>query len=161
IRLYHRLPAPLRSIIASSRGLYLRSWRYGPDTEQLVEEALEREHWSSKRWKNWQEERLAYVLHRAATRVPYYRQQWAARRRNGDRVSWEYLKTWRILEKEPLRHNPTAFVADDCDIRQMYHDRTSGSTGTPLDLWLSKRTVRAWYALFEARCRRWNGVSRH
>ena len=99
VKLYDHLPTPMRSLAASLRGLYLRSWRYGPETERLVEEALGRESWSLKQWRAWQEERLAYVLHRAATRVPYYREQWAARRRRGDRASWEYLENWPILEK--------------------------------------------------------------
>jgi phenylacetate-CoA ligase len=161
LRLYHWLPVPVRSIAASLRGFYLRSWRYGPESERLVSDALERESWSPERCKASQEERLAYVLHRAATRVPYYREQWAARRRQGNRASWEYLANWPILEKESLRQNPTAFVADDCAIRQMFHEHTSGTTGTPLDLFWSRKTVRAFYALFEARCRRWYGVSRH
>ncbi len=160
LRLYHRWPAPMRSIAASLRGLYLCSWRYGPESERLVAEALERERWSPERFKAWQEERLGYVLHRAVTRVPYYREQWAARRRQGNCASWEYLENWPILEKESLRQNPTAFMADDCAIRQMFHEHTSGTTGKPLDLWWSRKTVRAWYALFEARCRHWYGVSR-
>lgn len=159
--LYHQSPVPFRSLAASLRGYYLRSWRYGPETDQLVEEASARETWSPERWKIWREERLAFVLHRAATQVPYYRERWATRRRNGDRVSWEVLANWDILEKEPLRHNPRAFVADDCDTRKMFHEHTSGTTGKSLDLWWSKTTVRAWYALFEARCRRWHDVSRH
>ena len=32
-RLYHRLPVPARSVAATLRGLYLRSWRYGAETE--------------------------------------------------------------------------------------------------------------------------------
>src|SRR5690606_2199212 len=91
---YHHLPPPVRNLAASLRGYYLRSWRYGPETERLVEEALEREHWSAEQWKRWQEERLAYVLHRAATQVPYYRQQWSERRRRGDTASWEVLENW-------------------------------------------------------------------
>ena len=161
LTLYHRLPPQARSLAASLRGYYLKSWRYGPETDRLVEEALERERWSPEQWKTWQEERLAYVLHRAATQVPYYRQQWAERRRKGDRASWELLENWPVLGKEPLRANPRAFVADGCDIRRMYHNHTSGTTGKPLDLWLSRDTVRGWYALFEARWRRWYGVSRH
>jgi phenylacetate-CoA ligase len=160
LQLYHRLPVPTRSVAASLRGLYLRSWRYGPESEQLVAEALERERWSPERWKAWQEEQLAAVLHRAATRVPYYRAQWAARRRQGDHASWEDLENWPVLGKEALRQNPTAFVADDCAIRRMFHEHTSGTTGKPLDLWWGRTTVRAWYALFEARCRRWYGISR-
>lgn len=161
LRIYHSLPYPLRVFAASARGFYLHRWRYGQDTERLVEEALERETWSLQQWKTWQEERLAYVLHRAATRVPYYREQWAARRRRGDKASWEYLENWPILEKEPLRQNPMAFIADDCHPRRMYHVHTSGTTGKPISLWFNREVVRKWYALFEARWRRWYGVSRH
>src|SRR6185503_21009611 len=60
-----------------------------------------------------------------------------------------------------VRKNPLAFIADDCSIRQMFREQTSGTSGTPLRLWWSKETVRTWYAIFEARVRRWNGVSRH
>ena len=161
LQLYHHLPGPMRSVAASLRGLYLRSWRYDSKTERLVAEALEREHWDAEKWRTWQEDRLSFVLHRAATRVPYYRDQWAERRRRGDRASWEYVENWPILGKEPLRENPKSFVADDCDVLRMFHEHTSGTTGKSLDLWWSKDTVRSWYALFEARCRHWYGVSRH
>lgn len=158
-RIYQHLPASSRSAAATMRGVYLRSWRYGPDTERLVEAAREREHWSARQWKEWQEQRLAYVLHRAATKVPYYREQWAERRRKGDRASWQYPENWPILEKQALRENMTAFVAEDCDREKMFLDQTSGTTGTPLKLWQRRETVRAWYALFEARARRWHGVT--
>src|SRR5688572_24703214 len=124
LRIYHGLPAPMRFVAATMRGFYLRCWRYGPETERLVNEALERDHWSAVRWKLFQEQQLAYVLHRAATRVPYYREQWLARRRRGDAASWEYLENWPVLDKESLRQNPKAFVADDCSIRQMFHEHT-------------------------------------
>ena len=147
--------------MASLRGLGLRSWRYGPDSERLVDEALKRETWSESQWREWQNDRLAFVLRRAATRVPYYRRQWEERRRRGDRSSLEQLENWPVLVKERVREAPEAFVADDCDIRSMYPEHTSGTSGKPLDLWWSRETVRGWYALFEARIRRWNGVSRH
>ena len=159
--LYHNLPGPVRSIAASLRGYYLRSWRYNQKTARAAEEALEREQWSDGRWDSWQKNRLSFVLHRAATRVPYYREYWANRRRRGDLASWEYLENWPILEKEHVRDNPSAFMADDCDIRRMFREHTSGTTGKPLNLWWSMETVREWYALVEARCRYWNGVSRH
>ncbi len=161
LKVYYGLPAPLRSIAASLRGLYLRSWRYGPETERLAEEAISREGWSSDQWRCWREERLAYVLHHAATQVPYYREQWAARRRGGDKTSWEYLEFWPILEKDAIRENARAFVAKNCDVRKMFHEQTSGSTGKPLSLWASRQTVRTISAWSEARIRYWNGVSRH
>ena len=161
LRLYHRMPMPLRSVVAGARGWYLRSWRYGPETEELIASAAARESWSEAQWNSFREERLARVLHRAATRVPYYRAQWEARRRAGDRRSPERLEHWPILAKETVRAEPSAFLADDVDQRRMYHERTSGTTGTPLDLWLSRQTVRNWFALYERRTRGWYGVSRH
>ena len=147
--------------MASVRGYQLQQWRYGERTDQLVEAALEREHWSQEQWQRWQEERLARILYRAATRVPFYRDQWTIRRQHGDDSSVEELSNWPILEKETLRQFNPDFVADDCDKAKMFHDHTSGTTGKSLDLWYSRESVQEWYALFEARWRRWYGVSRH
>src|SRR5262249_34880573 len=144
LSLYHSLPPWMRSLAASLRGRQLRRWRYGADAEQLVDEALVREHWSVERLRKWQEERLAFILHRAATKVPFYREHWARRRIRGDRSSWGYLENWSLLEKESVRRDPHAFLAEDCDRRRMIHERTSGTTGKPLDLWLRSQTARAW-----------------
>jgi phenylacetate-coenzyme A ligase PaaK-like adenylate-forming protein len=160
LRIYHRLPGPIQLVAASLRGYTLKRWRYGRETDQLVEAALERESWTSAKWKSWQEGHLAFVLDRAATRVPYYREQWARQRSRGNRSSWERLENWPILEKEALRQHGRAFVADDCDPRGMFCDHTSGTTGKPIDIWQSRDTVAGWYALFEARARLWYGVSR-
>jgi phenylacetate-CoA ligase len=160
LNVYHRLPAPVRSLAAALRGWQLRSWRYGPETDRLVEEALQRDQWSTERWKEWKEIELSLILERAATRVPFYRDQWAERRRNGDRSSWAYLENWPILEKESLREKALAFVADDRIPRKLFHSHTSGTTGKPLEIWYGKETARRWYAIFEARCRRWHGLSR-
>jgi phenylacetate-CoA ligase len=161
LKRYHHLPPLLRSAVATARGTYLRIWRYGPHTEQLREEAISRERWTPEEWGKWREERLAFLLHRAATKVPYYRSYWTERRRHGDTASWDVLGNWPLLRKDTLRENPTAFIADDCSRWRMFHDHTSGTSGKSLDLWMSRETVQAWYALFEARCRQWNGVARH
>ncbi|MCP5303465.1 MAG: phenylacetate--CoA ligase family protein [Pseudomonadales bacterium] len=161
LKFYHQLPPSARDIVASIRGYYLRSWRYGPETEHWATEAHEREYWSTEKWKAYREKRLASVLHRAATQVPYYRDQWAERRRQGDKASWDYLENWPILEKNVLRADALRFLADDCNPKKMFHEHTSGTTGKSLDLWWSWETVKRWYALFEARWRNWYGVSRH
>lgn len=161
MQLYHWMPPQIRNLIASTRGYYLQSWRYSSETEKLVEEALERDNWSLAKWKEYQENWLSYVLHRAATQVPYYRQLWSKRRQSGDKSSWEYLENWPILSKEAIRQSPKAFIADDCNIKDMFHEHTSGTTGKSLDLWWSRETVQKWYALFEARWRKWHGVDRH
>jgi phenylacetate-CoA ligase len=157
--LYRRLPISVRSVAATAQGLRLSWWRYGRVAETAAMEAQERDYWSRAQWAAWREERLAYVLHRAATRVPYYREQWAARRRRGDKSSWEVLANWPILEKEEVRRAPRAFVADDCSVRRMFHLRTSGTTGMPLDIWRTRETVQALYGIGTTRTRGWHGVT--
>jgi phenylacetate-CoA ligase len=158
LAVYHRLPAPARSVAATLYGLQLRWWRHGPGRDGLVDEARQRDGWSAAQWQRWREERLGRQLECAATRVPYYRQYWQARRHQGDRASWELLENWPILEKETLRAQPLAFLADGCVPGRMFHLQTSGTTGTPLEIWRSRRTVEGLYALGVARTRGWHGV---
>src|SRR5688572_29955520 len=112
----------------------------------MVEETLERDTWSKKQWDAWSQDRLSKILHRAATRVPYYREMWSKLRREGNRSSCEYLENWPTLEKRSLRENAREFVADDCNPKKMFLDHTSGTTGSSLDLWSSRHTVKYWYA---------------
>lgn len=155
------MPALLRHAAATARGLVLKSQRYPADAEERVAEILERDQWSAAQWKRYQEERLAYILHRAATRVPFYRQGWEERRRRGDRAAWDILANWPILSKEHVRRYGHALIDETLDTRGLLTDTTGGTTGTPLRIWLSREVQYQSYALFEARVRRWNGVSRH
>lgn len=158
LKIYHSLPPGLRNGAATLHGYRLRRWRYGAESERIIAEARERETWSPERLRSWQQERLARLLNHAARNVPYYREQWARRRRAGDRRSPEYLEHWPVLEKATLRAQPDAFLADGFDLRKSNRIHTSGTTGVPLDLRASQATEREWWALFEARWRRWYGI---
>jgi len=159
-RLYWSLPSSLRDFAAGVHGARLSRARYGPETDRLMAEALEREQWSEERWKTWREERLSTLLERAATQVPFYREHWSARRRAGDRSEPGRLENWPLLEKDELRRRPKAFLADGSRPERMFSLHTSGTSGKPLTLWRSRRTNLEWYALFEVRCRLWHGVDR-
>ena len=74
LKLYHRLPYPAKTLVAGARGRYLSRWRYGPATEGLVADYLIHDYWTAEQWQTWREARLAFVLERAAARVPYYRE---------------------------------------------------------------------------------------
>jgi phenylacetate-CoA ligase len=158
--LYHSLPSWARSAVASGYGYYLNLWRYGHDTEKYVREAFERERWDPERTEAYQRDLLQTMLRRAATLVPYYRSMWDARRREGDNASCEVLDNWPLLDKDDVRNNPAAFIAEDRPRFQLFRTHTSGTTGKPLELWQTRESLREWYGLMEARWRRWYGVSR-
>jgi phenylacetate-CoA ligase len=159
LQIYHRLPMPARSIAASLRGYYLSWSRYGAATEKLVEQALERERWSRTRLEEEQNERLAHILERAATRVPHYRNQWNAES-NPNGVDRTKLENWKVLRKDALRADRDGFLADDKNPKNLFLEHTSGTTGTPVEFWSDRAALQSWYALVEARWRRWYGVSR-
>ena len=156
--LYRRLPPWAQTLAATAHGLRLRRTRYGADLERQVAETLQRDQWSEADWRSWRDERLRAILARAAARVPRYREFWSdpalSRGRDPSR-----LEDWPLLEKAPLRADPCAYVADDRDPARMVEDHTSGTSGTPLRIWMSRECARRWYAIYEARCRRWHGVS--
>jgi len=161
LQTYEVLPYPLRVVAASLHGFRLNIMRYSTNTDQLVADAYARESWPSDQWNTWQQERLGQMLRYASKEVPYYRQQWEARRNKGERLSVELLQNWPVLSKDSLRDQPRAFVADGVNLHSQIVEHTSGTTGKPLTLWLSNDSVRQWYALFEARWRGWYGLSRH
>jgi phenylacetate-CoA ligase len=133
--------------------------RYGAETESQVERALDRESWSREKLEEWSNKRLALILERAATKVPYYRSQWeTAERKNGK--DWQTLGNWPVLRKDALRGNKNAFLVDGMNTKSLYLEHTSGTTGTPVEFWSDRSTLQSWYALAEARWRHWYGVSR-
>ena len=156
---YYALPAAFRHKAASARGLYLNWWRYGSDTDALVERALARETWSEEQWEEWRKARLRDLLDRAVAEVPHYRALWHPSDRPGEKP-WRDLRNWPILTKDEVREDPTRFVAQDRDRRRLFKLSTSGTSGKPLTLWRGRRTSKRWHALFEARWRCWYGVSR-
>ena len=160
MRTYLSSPPLLRSVAATLRGLQLRRVRYGPETDQLIAEAVDRESWSPERWRAWQEQTLPEVLHHAATTVPFYREQWSHRRARGDRSSWEDIRNWPILTKEQVRQAPRSFLSQKPQVGRLIPENTGGTTGKPMELWFSEMTIRKFYALHDCRSRAWNGVSR-
>jgi phenylacetate-CoA ligase len=161
LKIYDILPYPLRVVAVSLHGVRLRATRYSTDTDRWIAEAVARENWTSAQWNAWQQERLAQMFWYASRNVPYYRQHWEMRRRNGDQAYVESLSNWPVLSKDVLRDHPKAFVADGVKLRSQIVEHTSGTTGKPLTLWMSKDAVHQWYALAEARWRSWYGLSRH
>jgi phenylacetate-CoA ligase len=161
LKLYHRLPPRARSAAATLHGWYLHRARYGKGSDELAAEARERDHWTVAQWTTWKQERLAYVLNRAARRVPFYREYWQERRRRGDRASWELLENWPFLEKSAVRTNGRAFLADDCDTRHMYHDSTAGTTGMPVVIRRSRLSLSMLYAILDTRTWGWEGIPKN
>ncbi len=154
-RLFLALPYPLKVLAAGLQGRRLARDRYGRGAEQLVAEALDAERWSPERMLGEQAVRHRAVLARAARDVPYYR-SWFATHRDRDP---EVPTDWPVLAKREVQR-AAGTLRSTAVAGRLVHDSTSGTTGTPLALTVSLEALRQWYGLYEARARRWHGVSR-
>jgi len=158
-RLYARAPGGVKDIFASAYGYRVRRLRYGGSFGRQLAGFRERDAWSRDQLAAWQNARLQDLLRHAVANVPYYRR---LHEKGGfpieDVRTVEDLPALPILDKETIRRDPDAFLAADPEsLHALY---TSGTTGTPLKLYRSTETIRAWYACFERRAREWSGVSR-
>ncbi|GAB3738051.1 AMP-binding protein [Luteimonas pelagia] len=158
-RLYRLVPTRLRDAFASVHGLRSDRLRYGGSFASRLEGYRARDAWPLERLAAWQDERLVALLRHAVAHVPYYRRLHRAGGFPIEQVaSAADLAKLPILEKDTIRRDPEAFVAERASALHVLH--TSGTTGTPLRLYRSTETIRDWYACFERRAREWGGVSR-
>jgi len=150
--IYSYSPYLLKCWMASWRGKYLNNWRYDSHTQKLVRDAEEREFWLPDQWREYHDDKLKQIIH-SSKKTPFYQQM-------GYSFKGNKLSQFPILSKELLRENNQDFVVNTISKKKLFHDHTSGSSGTPVSVWLDERSIKFWYALVERRWRNWYDVSR-
>ncbi len=160
-RLYLRAPYPLKVVAASLHGRRLSARRYSADTPKMVSQAIERETWGRSRWQEWQQQTLETVLQNAAIKIPYYSNYWDQHGGTSNNPRVLNLDQWPVLQRTTVRANPSQFLDPSIARSKLLSWTTSGSSGTPLTMFASRDTVRAWYGLAEARWRHWYGLDRN
>ncbi|MBP6210944.1 MAG: phenylacetate--CoA ligase family protein [Anaerolineales bacterium] len=151
--LYSLLPVPFQNLAFSAYGVYWYWLRFGVGFRESLIGYIERENFEDAEWKAWQSARLKGVL-QSALRSPYYAGAWTPSQRQAAEAG--DLSGLPLLEKDPLRQNPRAFVSRP---RRDYTFYTSGSTGTPIASIWTAAEIRDSLALREARSALWAGVS--
>ncbi len=154
---YSVLPVWAQHVAISGYGLYWRWLRFGPGYRHSVEGYAARGSFGAAEWQEWQKARLIEILRQAADRVPYYRESWGNAKKSAARAG--RLQELPLLDKEPLRARPTAFLREDMRTIRPLIFHTSGSTGTPIATYWTRREVRDSLALREVRSADWAGVS--
>lgn len=157
-RIYARSPVWLQNVGASSYGLVWRHRRFGGDFPKYVASFQERERYSPEEWQAYQTQELRRLLAHAVKHVPYYRQAYGQLGYDFASFNLEQLPELPLLEKEYIRSDPDAFIADNVPRRKLHTYHTSGTTGTPIAIKFTNDMHRRWSAAYEARVRYWAGV---
>lgn len=114
-----------------------------------MERAEAREHWTPADWDRATAAALEGMLE-AARATAYYRPILAGH-------AAADLDGLPVTPKAAVRDQPEAFWPTPAR-RRLVAESTSGTSGTPLTLRFTRDAVQQWFALNEARVRRWHGL---
>ncbi len=161
--LYTHLPAGVQNLALSAVGVKYRWDRLGPGFDDLVLGYRGREQWQPELMETFVEARLRELLVNTFRSVPYYRRRWSE-----EGIAESDLQRFTRFElallpptpKEDVRADPQALLsAERGRRRRVLRHSTSGSTGTPTTVFLTRQNLREFHAVREARSYGWAGAS--
>lgn len=153
--IYNRLPTFVQNMAVSAYGLIREHRRFGGDYKRHLVEVLKSEFYTPEEVRAYQKNKLMELLCAAETSKHYGEQIRSIRVQTSD--PFQILANLPVLEKDMLRGHEHDFYTKDANVSYVLH--TSGSTGTPLNIRMSKSDFRLRMALLERQKLRY-GVSR-
>ncbi|MDP3312599.1 phenylacetate--CoA ligase family protein [Lutibacter sp.] len=160
-QIYTNSPVFFQNILITLYGYYWRNRRFGGFFGKKLIEFKERENFTAVEWTNYQTTALRKLLVHAFTTVPFYK---ALYKKHGftihdfETFELEDLQKLPFLEKEDLRKFGTSTLLSLKRKKGTFYS-SSGSTGTPTELYFSREFHQTWSALYEARVRNWADVT--
>lgn len=161
-RIYALSPVWIQQLGVGAYGWYWARRRLGGVFDETWRAYVDREGWPPDRFHDFVEEQLRVQVLRAYREVAYYR---AAFREHGiseellNRFHLEDLPRLPLLEKSTVRSDPNVLLTKSVAKTPPPAFSTSGTTGTPIRVYLDSKAHQHNIAVREARSFRWAGVS--
>ena len=133
-RLYSSSPIWLQQTAVALWGWRWYRRRYNSHFHRLLAEFQSRDRWSAEQFRSYQGTQLARLLD-VARGAPYYREAFqACGVRPGD-PPFEALRKLPLLAKETLRTRPRELLTQNPPPRDVMVFKSSGTTGTPTEIY--------------------------
>jgi phenylacetate-CoA ligase len=156
-KIYKILPVPLQNAFVSTKGLVYKTVRRGGGFHLFENELAGNEKLSADELISLQLKHLKHVLKRAYEQVPFYHTCFnEIGFSHNDLKHVHDIRKLPIIDKNTVRNHFSQFMAEDARHRHLVKGSTSGSTGTPLSLYMDLKTIMNEYA-FVLRQFRWAG----
>jgi phenylacetate-CoA ligase len=158
MELYWHLPIRLQEAALSLYARHLEKIYYGQIYQEWKQWLMEWRSWSPDYIKEWKKQRLQHVIETAAKHVPFYQDHWRG-------LSWQSVQAETdlhllpLLEKQSIRQNEHAFIVDGKNLKSLWIEKTSGTTGTSLKIYWPMSMVPQWWAIVEVMVRHVAAVS--
>ena len=146
---YWALPVSLQHAAFSTWGWRLRRQRHGRAFHQYLEWLGESEWWNSEQIRDYQDTRLRAMIEHAYETVPYYNQ---VMRKRGltpkDIQTQDDLVKLPVVRKVDVKRDPGQFVSRKFRRLSLRRSLTSGTTGTPLTVYLTPDALQFQWAVW-------------
>ncbi|MGH7847683.1 MAG: phenylacetate--CoA ligase family protein [Candidatus Binatia bacterium] len=158
MEIYWRLPVFVQETALSLYAAHLEKLYYGDGYAEWREKFKRWQTWSRAAAEAWQRQQLQSLVSLAATRVPYYKKSWR-------KLDWKSVRSpadlpmLPTLHKQAIRQNEREFIVEGLDPRSLWMEKTSGTTGTSLQIYWPTSMLPQWWALTEVMVRNIAGVA--
>jgi len=140
------------------KGYQLRRVRYGGKHHDFVKELEETEKYTAAELRELQNERLRMMISHCYRHVPFYAEWMRDHKLRPDDIACvEDLSKMPIVTKDMVKAAPERFRDQMTKRSRVFVDHTSGTTGSPIEVWVDLDALRYEYALQE-RSRSWAGI---
>ncbi|HEY3298056.1 MAG TPA: AMP-binding protein [Armatimonadota bacterium] len=136
--------------------------RFGPAYRRFCDEYAEREHWDKDRMLEYVQDQLRATVALAFREVPYYREAFLSCGLDEESISnlsLSDLSKLPLLDKSTARSDPKRLLTKQAAAHPPAVFATSGSTGSPMNVYMDAETQQHTMAVRESRLLKCAGVS--
>jgi phenylacetate-CoA ligase len=146
---YRKLPVSLQNIAFTLYGVSLHQQRYGTHFRHKLCDLKTTEWWTDTQIEDYQNKMLQEVLHDAYESVPYYRHLFQERGIEPKAIrSMTDLNQLPLLTKQTVQEHEEQLLSQRFDSKSLVHNQTSGTTGKPLTVHLTKEAYQFQWAVW-------------
>ena len=144
-RIYEKLPIPLQNLACTLAGIKMRRQRHNRTFRKALEFLEESQWWPLDRQREYQNEKLRWMIRHAYETVPYYREVFRSLKLTPEDIrSAADLPKLPILEKRTVRERYEDLLSQSWPERRRVHEKTGGTTGTSMQIVTDTDTT-AWH----------------
>ncbi len=160
--IYNRSPITFQNLFCSLYGIHLYRERYGWPWKNYLDGLMRTQFASQEEIASIQINSLKNLLLHAIKYVPYYKNVINLKEAEVETITsmdimLDMIRDIPVLDKSLLREVPESFLSKLYNVHDLVKINTSGTTGTPLTIYVSPNARKMNYAFF-ARSKRWAGV---
>ena len=141
VKFYEKSPIWSRNIYSTAYGILKKKKEKNKLSESILKKLLETQWWDKDRLYELQCERLKIIVSHSLKSVPYYRKLFCEYGLSEKSIQVpEDLKILPTLSKDTVRKQFYNLHSDEIDYKLVRREVTSGTTGTPLTLYIDNLT---------------------